>query len=407
MQVMLTDRFCATTRPPARTDYFDEQVAGLALRITERGHRSWSFLFTSPRDGKRARVSIGTYPATSLAAARGKAIEARAYLQEDPPRDPRDAISGRAGAMTVAALIPLYLDKPHRRTGRPRKSIKEVERRLTRHVLPVIGEVRLADLHRRDVTRTLAPIVKRKALAEASCIFDQVRGMIRWAVSQGFLDHNPIEGMERPSAPRSRDRVLSESEIHTLWNGLPTSLAGSKSCQQIIRLCLTCGQRVGEVAGMLAGELDLKAREWRLPGSRTKNAHAHVVPLSDLAIEIIREAMADAGDRDELFALTPAWVARTIFEGNETGAFKIAHWSAHDLRRSALTGMARLGVAPIILGHIANHRTVTKGGVTFAHYVTHSYEREKREALDLWAARLRAIIGTDSVATITRLPARS
>ena len=65
-------------------------------------------------------------------AARGKALEARAYLQEDPPRDPRDAIAGRASAMTVAALVPLYLDKPHRRTGRPRKSIKEVERRLTR-----------------------------------------------------------------------------------------------------------------------------------------------------------------------------------------------------------------------------------------------------------------------------------
>jgi hypothetical protein len=264
MRVMLTDRFCATVTPPARTDYFDEQVAGLALRVTEQGHRSWSYLFTSPRDGRRARVSLGTYPATSLAGARGKALEARAYLQEDPPRDPRDAIAGRAGAMTVAALVPLYVDKPHRRTGRPRKSIKEVERRLTRHVLPVIGEVRLADLHRRDVTRILAPIVKRNALAEASCIFDQVRGMIRWAVSQGYLDRNPIEGMERPSAPRQRDRVLSETEIRTLWTGLPTSLARSKPCQRVVKLCLVTGQRVGEVAGMTRGELDLAARKWTL-----------------------------------------------------------------------------------------------------------------------------------------------
>jgi integrase len=314
-------------------------------------------------------------------------------LQEDPPRDPRDAGAGQAGAMTVAALVPLYLDKPHRRTGRPRKSIKEVERRLRRHVLPVIGEVRLADLHRRDVTRILAPIVKRKALAEASSIFDQVRGMIRWAVSQGYLDRNPIEGMERPSAPRQRDRVLSETEIRTLWTGLPTSLARSKPCQRVVKLCLVTAQRVGEVAGMTRGELDLSAREWRLPGTRTKNAHAHVVPLSGLAIEIIREAMADAGDRDELFALAPVWVARTILEGNQAGTFKIAHWTAHDLRRSALSHAAALGVAPIVLAHVANHVSATKAGVTMSVYAHYDYGREKREALELWAERLTAIIG--------------
>jgi hypothetical protein len=82
MRVMLTDRFCATATPPARTDHFDEQVAGLALRVTERGHRSWSYLFTSPRDGKRARVALGTYPATSLAGARGKALEARTLCRK-------------------------------------------------------------------------------------------------------------------------------------------------------------------------------------------------------------------------------------------------------------------------------------------------------------------------------------
>jgi integrase len=397
MRVMLTDRFCATVTPPARDDYFDEQVAGLALRVTQRGHRSWSFHFTAPHDGKRARLTLGTYPATSLASARSKAMEARAYLQEDPPRDPRNAIAGRAGAMTVAALVPLYLDKPHRRTGRPRKSIKEVERRLTRNVLPVIGEVRLADLHRRDVTRILAPVVKRKALAEASSIFDQVRGMIRWAVSQGYLDRNPIEGMERPSAPRVRDRILSEAEIKTLWQGLPTSLARSKPCQRVVKLCLVTGQRVGEVAGMLRSELDLKVREWRLPPRRTKNARAHVVPLSDLAIEIIREAMADAGDRDELFALAPVWVARTILEGNHVGTFKISHWTAHDLRRSALTHMARLGVAPIVLAHVANHVSATHAGVTMSVYAHYGYGREKREALELWADRLSGIIASGAV----------
>jgi integrase len=70
----------------------------------------------------------------------------------------------------------------------------------------------------------------------------------------------------------------------------------------------------------------------------------------------------------------------------------IAQWSAHDLRRTALTKMAELGVAPIVLGHIANHRTTTKAGITLGVYVQHAYEQEKRAALELWADRLQGII---------------
>jgi integrase len=67
-------------------------------------------------------------------------------------------------------------------------------------------------------------------------------------------------------------------------------------------------------------------------------------------------------------------------------------WTAHDLRRTALTKMAELGVAPIVLGHIANHRTTTKAGMTLGVYVHHAYEKEKREALELWADRLQGIV---------------
>jgi integrase len=177
-------------------------------------------------------------------------------------------------------------------------------------------------------------------------------------------------------------------------------------------------QRVGEVAGMARSELDLKAREWRLPGERTKNGAAHVVPLSDLALAVIKEAMADDGEHAKYVfpcgdgSLSPVAVARTILRAHETtkerplGRFGIAPWSAHDLRRTALTGMARLGVAPIVLGHVANHRTTTRAGVTLAVYSQYTYDREKREALDLWADRLEAI-ARSRMATILRLKERA
>src|SRR4051812_43594733 len=104
-QVALTDRFCSSAKPDGvRTDYFDIIVPGLALRVTDKGHRSWSFLFTSPRDSKRARATIGTYPATSLAAAREKANEARG--QVDSGQDPRVTLAGqRSAGMTITNLV--------------------------------------------------------------------------------------------------------------------------------------------------------------------------------------------------------------------------------------------------------------------------------------------------------------
>jgi integrase len=212
-----------------------------------------------------------------------------------------------------------------------------------------------------------------------------------------------MEGLDRPSTDTPRERVLTDDEIRALWTGLPEALPKSKNCQRIIRLCLVTGQRVGEVAGMTRAELDLAGRSWSLPGSRTKNGHGHLVPLSDLALSIVNEAMADAGNSPFVFpcgagSLAPTAVARTVVRAHEAsqkrplGRFGIAHWTAHDLRRTALTGMARLGVSPTVLGFVANHRTMTRGGITMGVYVHYSFEAEKRQALDLWADRLQAII---------------
>ena len=141
---------------------------------------------------------------------------------------------------------------------------------------------------------------------------------------------------------------------------------------------------------MTQSELDLKHKLWKLPGARTKNGHPHTVPLSPLAIELIGK-----GDGEQIFpndTRDPSLaVSRTIYRAQDR--FGIPHWTVHDLRRTALTGMAKLGVAPVVLGHVANHRTTTKAGMTLSVYVQHAYEKEKREALELWADRLQGIIG--------------
>jgi integrase len=402
-RIKLTDRFVVSAKAregDERTEYFDTVSEGLVLRVSAvSGLKVWYQAYTSPRDGKWARVKIGTYPAVSLADARGRSLEAATQIEAQI--DPRHAKRAQSSAaMTVAALIDAYVADPEKAALR---SIREIARRLRRNVAPRIGAVALFQLRRRDVRNVTEALARRGAATEAARVFEDVHAMLRWAVDREYLDHSPIEGMAKPTGGKPRERMLSDDEIATLCKVLPVALSRSRQCQQIIRLCLLTGQRVGEVAGMTRGELDLKAREWRLPGRRTKNKRPHTVPLSDKAIGVINEAIADAGGGEFLFPcgaghLSGAAVARTIVRAHETdddrplGRFGIAHWSAHDLRRTCLDGLSRLGVAPHVIGAVANHRSVTKATVTFQHYVNYDYAREKRDALNLWADRLGAIV---------------
>jgi hypothetical protein len=195
-RVSLTDRFVAGTRSAHQTDYFDDSAAtpGLALRVSKGGCRTWSFLFTPPGTSTRARMTLGTYPATSLARARTLAIEARGHVEAN--RDPRRVLHEQtANALTVAALVESFLEKHARPNLR---SADEIERRLAKDVLPILGTLKVADLHRRDMNRVVDPVLKRQSPVEAARVFEDLRSVVRWAVARGDLDHNPIDGMKKP-----------------------------------------------------------------------------------------------------------------------------------------------------------------------------------------------------------------
>jgi integrase len=390
MRVALTDRFCASAKSTAtQTDYFDAQVSGLALRVTAGGTRSWTLLHGTPR----RRVTLGRYPSMSLAAARAKAIEIK---------------DGRC-AGTVAALAETYL-----RSITSLRSAAEIERRLRRDVLPVIGHIPLSELHRRDVTRVIdgkltdAPITARR-------VFEDIRAMVRWAVARGDLDHSPIDALRGPPISKPRQRVLSDDEIRAVWHGLDEI---RPDVAKVVRFCLVTGQRVGEVTGLRQTEIDLDRRLWLIPAERSKNGHQHSVPLSEMALEILETASepetaigteTDDGETDlvgETANNHGVWSVSRNVVSDIIWRYQIVAdpWTAHDLRRTALTGMARLGVAPIVIGHVANHRTTTKAGITLGVYIQYEYEKEKRDALELWANRLQGIISGGAKVVALRRP---
>jgi integrase len=396
----LTDRLCQSFRSPetGQVDNFDTIVRGLCLRVSA-ATKSWYLIYTKPADGKRARLKLGAYPEMSLAKARQKARDTRASIGEGI--DPIEVKRAHAASHTVSDLVENYIT----RHASAKRSADEIARRLRKNVSAVIGPIRLAELHRRDITRALDAVKDRGAPVEANRLFEDVRAMVRWARGRGDLDSNITEGMRRPSETVERDRVLSADEIRKLFAALPEGdMRGSTG--RIIKLCLLTAQRVGEVSSMTSGQIDFAAAVWTIPAKIAKNGREHKVPLSAMVLEIVLEQMAaveSLADRKEralaeyVFpapggrsAVSAASVPKAVMRSGHLG---IAPWTPHDLRRTAATLMAEAGISPFIVGHVLNHATVTRATVTGRIYDRYDYGREKREALETLAANIAGIIG--------------
>jgi integrase len=411
-KVELTDRFCQSIKAVdgAQTDYFDAITTGLCLRASPAGTKAFYLHYTKPTDGKRARMKLGRYPEMKLGKAREKARQARGEIGEgsDPVAD-RKALEA---SQNVSDLVENYIAR-HAMTKR---SGGAIARRLRKNVKDVVGAVKLADLHRRDITRCIDAVKDRGASVEANRVFEDIRAMVRWARGRGDLDENLVEGMRRPTETTERDRVLTADEIRVMWKALPDADM-RESTRRILRLLLITAQRESEVAGMMKDELDLQKRIWTIPGARTKNKQEHVVPLSDFAVSIIEEQIEAAsalamrkGRRAPAFvfpgpggraAVTGASVPKALKRIEKEGKrgstiLGVAPWTPHDLRRTAATGMEELGISPFIVGHIINHRSTTKSTVTSRIYARYTYDKEKRDALELWAERLRGIINGEA-----------
>src|SRR5262249_6258917 len=196
-----------------------------------------------------------------------------------------------------------------------------------------------------------------------------------------------------------RDRCLSDDEIRILWNGLDSVFPKAAATRRIIKLLLLTGQRSGEVGGMKRSELDLDGRVWNLPSARTKNGKPHVVPLSRMAVDIIRQAIAEALDGENVFpGHTSLRLNNALTVARLRGKLTGEHWTPHDLRRTAISKMAEMGVPEHVLSRIANHaKAGGSASITGRVYNQHSYGEEKRQALESWADRLAQIAGENVI----------
>jgi integrase len=220
--------------------------------------------------------------------------------------------------------------------------------------------------------------------------------LFRYLLQHRKVALNPASGVWHPGAPPSRERVLTEEEIKALWRAAEKLRAPYGAA---VRLLLLTGARLNEVTGMRRDELSSDNSLWTIPATRTKNHRPHPVPLPPLA----RNAIAE-GDSVFLFGGDRPVTSWSRAKAELDAASGVKNWRLHDLRCTAATGMAELGIAPHIIEAVLNHVSGHKGGVAGI-YNRAQYAEEKRAALERWAAHVEGLVAGRR-ATVTPLRKR-
>ncbi len=401
-RMKLTAAAVERVKPPAsgRTEYWDALLPGFGLRVTANGAKSWCVMYRV--GGRRRRYTLGTFPRLKLAKAREKAQTA--FDDVDKGGDPAADKSDRRaqGVDTVEGVIALFIEryaKPKNRTW------PETERVFKRQVVPLWGKRDIASIRKRDVIELLDAALDERGPYAANRLLAYVRKLFNWCLERDLIEGSPCAGVKAPGKERQRDRVLTDDEIKTLWAAwekMPWPWG------PYLKLLLVTAQRRDEVAHMRWGDVDLEAKLWTLPRELTKSDRAHEVPLSDLAVEIVEGVKrldwsgyvfaSRLADRDNDRPVSGFTKPKTRTDKLVEEA--VDDWRLHDLRRTAATNMARLGIGVGIIGRVLNY--ASGRGVTGI-YDRHSYLPEKRRALVAWAGRLGALLGHTDEARVVRI----
>jgi integrase len=274
------------------------------------------------------------------------------------------------------------------------------------------GEKRIQDISRRDIREHLEQLAQTAPIG-ANRTFAELRKFFNWTVGKDILMTSPMTDLQPPSEENdSRNRILirrkeipgsSDNELRWLWQACEAydGAAGRGPFGPFLQLLVLTGQRRSEVAEMTWGEVDLDAAEWVIPAARSKNGEAHVVPLSERAVAILRAVPRIKSKAGYIFT-TDGEAPISGFSRMKQRIDKlmvdladeeveIPDWTLHDLRRTVAAGMQRIGVKMEVTEKVLNHKSGSFRGIAGI-YQVHDYADEKRAALEAWANFVESLV---------------
>ena len=415
----LTPRFIESVKPaPAgtRLEIRDTEVRSFALRVTDRGARSFILDLRWPGSRTPAKRTIGDAGVMTLADAR---TIARGWLELvekgiDPAAVKRqhEAEEARERAITFASVAEAYIAEYLSSKRRGAKDAQEIRREL----ISRWGRRPVTSITRDDVLELIEATKARGKLAMAHLILSHAKRLWRWAIHQPSKRYGIVTNPTREISPqiaigkkRQRDRVLSDVELAAAWHALAGMDDPAARCLQLIMLT---GMRREEAAQLSWKEVDLEGRLITLPAARFKSGVKFAIPLSDDAVTLLRGV--EHGDRGHF--VFSNWGGAIAVNGwsvfmralrarvaEELGHEPEESWSPHDIRRTVRTSFSRLRVpreiAELAIGHV-------RTGLIKAYDLWEAME-ERREAYDKWAGLLRSIITPPKPGTVVTMKRRA
>jgi integrase len=365
----------------SETVYWDDSVPGFGLKVTPQGRKVFIVLYRTKGGFKRLRkYTIGTYGQTTLAIARIAAQKVLADRNEgkDPAGDKRDHRK-KVVTDTVEDVVKEYRS----RHVDALRSSYEINRIIDTELLSRWRTKSIHEISRREILSALDEIVARGSPAAANYTFTVMRAMFNWAIGRGILEKSPCTGLSKPTPVKSRNRILSDDELREI---IFAARRTTRPYGAIVELLALLGQRRTEVAEMTWQEVNIEKKLWTIPEERAKNSRAHFVHLAPRALELILAQPKTDG------LVFPTSSGKPFMEfsnmklrlDKESG---VSDWVLHDLRRTVVSGMASLGIAPHVADKVLNHQSGTISGVA-AVYQRHEFLTERHAAMNLWGEHI-------------------
>lgn len=368
-------------------------------RRAEGDRRRLSAWTLSDRAAERCEILGRPLSPWDLKTARDLGAKALRAVNEgrDPGQEKTQVRS--ANLDTIEGAVAQFIERHCKQSNRPR-TIESTERLLRLHVLPRWRGRAVAGITRRDVLDMLDQVIDGGSPVAANRTLTAVKTFFNWCVARDIISASSCVGVKPPTAEHARDRILTDAELRLLWAateeiGWPFG--------RMVQMLIATGQRRNEVAQMRWSEIDLKGRLWTLPRERVKNDRPHTVPLSTMAISILKSVPRIAGP----YVFTTN--GQTPSSGYSTAKRRLDKqlpadmpgWRWHDLRRTLASGMARLGVNLPVIEKILNHVSGSFGGIVSV-YQHHSFEDEKRVALQRWSDHVAEVVADKTLVNLRR-----
>ena len=403
MRHKLTDRFIQAVKPPAtgRLVVADTEVAGLSLRVTPNGVRSFLVRYRPRRQPQKSWTVPGTYPEVTLATARQKAREIVAAakggldLIAERGRLEAERLKAAASARIIRELAAEYIErhcKPHQRAWR------QIELRFNNHVLPTLGDRAANDIRRADIVELLDDLQHKKGLRQqVNRTRSALASMFQYAIEREYVADNPVIGTRHRKLEAERQRILSDQEIRAIWLALDDLPDPGRSF--VKTLFLTAARR-DEARCMEWVEIAPTSDLWLLPAARNKANRDFEVPLSRQMMALLASLPRPGAHVFTLSGAKP-WAMATEFKRALDAKSGVTSWVYHDIRRTVRSRLAELLVPYEVAERVLNH-AMTKLERT---YNRHGYRQEKAQALQRWADHLMGLVYADSHKVVPLRPA--